>query len=272
MAASVIIDWKDGGARFVEQDGAAMEFSRTCFVTGLTAGSGSGTLTSRILEAKTALDSAGFAIGATTTMDANLRVSSRDIAMHPEDNSKVIATINYKAFKDTIPPLGSWLPKLSGSLNQIQTAKDLNGFPITLAHTFPDDDPNWHGQTVEQGAKVNQFRPLAEITYVGLLKVSSIFNTKIKYLGKTNSSTWNYGGPGRWLCTNFTAELFDKGTTPDTWLCEVTFQADGFLWTQTAVFVDPATGKEPEGLVSGVGIKNIVTQFGVDFNELIPSS
>lgn len=272
MAASVIIDWKEGGARFVRDSYAAAEFSRTCLVQGLSAGSGNGALSSRIAEAETALDSAGFAIGDTTTLDSNLRVTSREIAMHPGDNSKMIATINYKAFRDTIPPVGSWIPKGNGSLNQIQIAKDLIGFPITVSHTFPTDDPNWHGQEVTQGAKVNQFRPLAELTYTGLIRPASILLEQVKYIGKTNSATWNYGAPGLWLCTNFTYELWDKATNPDTWLCEVTFQADGSRWTQTAVFVDPATGKEPENLVNGVGIKEIVTQYAVDFNNLIPTT
>ena len=271
MAATVIIDAKSSGGRFVEESGAATEFQRTLMVTGLTAGSGT-PLAARIDEARTAVNAAGFAHGDTTSLDSNLRVASQEYSTIENDNSKLMCTVTYKALKDTIPPVGLWVPVLSGTLNQIQTAKDVSGFPITVSHTFPDDDPNWFGQTVTQGAKVNQFRPLVEITYRGLMEPASMFNAIIKYLGKTNSATWLYGAPGRWLCTGFTAERHDSASNPDTWLCEVTFQADGYRWTQTAVFVDPATGKEPENLVNGVGIKEIITQYGVDFNELIPSN
>lgn len=271
MAASVIIDYKQGGAKFTEESGAAADFQRTLLVTGLTAGT-TNPLAARIDEARTAVNAAGFAHGDTTSLDSNLRVVSQEYSTIENDNSKLICTVTYKALKDTIPPLGTWVPVLSGTLNQIQTAKDLLGFPITVSHTFDTDDPNWAGQTVTQGAKVNQFRPLVEITYRGLMNPASMFNAVTKYLGKTNSATWLYGAPGRWLCTGFTAERHDVASNPDLWLCEVTFQADGFRWTQTAVFVDPATGKEPDNLVSGVGIKEIVTQYGVDFNELIPSN
>jgi hypothetical protein len=261
-----------GRFSFTDENGAAVAFQRTLLVKGLTAGT-TNPLAARIDEARTAVDAAGFAIGATTSLDSNLRVVKQEFESAGDSyTGSMICTVTYAAVADTIPLEGNWIPTLTGTLNQIQTAKDVLGFPISLSHTFPNDDPNHPGETITQGAKVNQFRPLSEITYVGRLKVPSIFQEKIKYLGKTNSTTWNYGGPGRWLCTGFNASLLDRSTTPYTWKVEVTFQADGYLWQQEAVFIDPATGREPDGLVPGVGIKKVITQYSVDFNDLIPAS
>ena len=272
MAASVTIDHMPGRFSFTDENGSAVSFQRTLLVKGLSAGS-TNPLAARIDEARTAVDAAGFAIGATTSLDSNLRVVKQEFESAGDSyTTSMICTVTYAAFKDIIPPIGSWLPVLNGSVNQIQTATDVLGFPIELSHTFPTDDENHPGQTITQGAKVNQFRPLAEITYTGLVRPPSIFELIIKYLGCTNSTTWNYGNPRRWLCTTFNAELFDRSTTPFTWKCEVTFQADGYEWSQTAVFIDPATGREPSGLVNGVGIKKIITQQSVDFNDLIPAN
>lgn len=272
MPATVIIDNLDGRFSFTNEHGAATGFQRTLLIKGLTVGS-STPLAALINEARTAVNNAGFAIGDTSSVDSNLRVVKHDFEPASDSsNTAMRCVVTYAAFADSLPGVNVWVPTLSGSINQVQTNKDLNGFPIFVQHTYDNTDPNYPGQTITQGAQVNAFRPVAEITYRGLVQPPSIFNLIIKYLGCVNSTTWNYGNPSRWLCTNFTASLHDKSTTPDTWLCEVTFQADGYEWTQEAVFIDPTTGKPPADLVSGVGIKKVFTQRAVDFNDLIQAN
>jgi hypothetical protein len=272
MPATVIIDNLDGRFSFTDEQGAATSFQRTLLITGLTI-SNSTPLASLINEARTAVNNAGFAIGDTSSVDSNLRVVKHDFEPAGDSSNKAMrCVVTYAAFADSLPGVNVWVPTLSGSVNQIQTSKDEFGFPIFVQHTYDNNDPNYPGQTITQGASVNQFRGVAEITYRGLVQPPSILLLIAKYLGKVNSTTWNYGAPLQWLCTNFTASLHDKSTTPDTWLCEVTFQADGSLWSQDAVFIDPTTGKPPADLVSGVGIKTIYTQQWVDFNDLIPAN
>lgn len=270
MAVAVTIDWDGGAATFREAGGKATELTRTCLITGLTAGSGT-PFAARLAEAQTAMDT-NFSYGATTTADTNLRVIGRDFKQIPGSPDKMECVVTYGEVKDMVGPVGTWIPSLSATLNQVQVPIDIGGFPILLAHTFPSDDENHPGQYIEQGGKVPQQRPMLELTYTGLIQPSSIILEKVKYIGRLNSATWNYGPPGKWLCTNFTSEVHDASTTPTTWRVEVSFQADGFNWNPMAVFTDPSTGQQPPNLVAGVGYRTVVTQYYTDFNNLIPSS
>jgi hypothetical protein len=270
MAVAIIIDPVDESYSFTEEMGAAASFTRTCHITGLTAGSGT-PLAARIAEAETAMDT-NFAYFATTSVDTNLRVVSREFSNWGEETSKMKCVVTYAARKDVLGPVGTWTPSFNGTLSQVQTAKDINGFPAFTAHTFPSTDDNHPSQTITQGGRVPQQRPMIEVTYTGLIKPASIVLEKIKYLGKLNNATWLYGNMGRWMCTGFNAVVHDTATTPATYLVDVTFQADGFDWNPVLVFTDPATGQQPDNLVNGVGIKTIYTQNYVDFNDLIPTS
>lgn len=267
--ATVIIDANEDVHVLSEEVGAASSFKRTCLITGLTSGS-STPLAERMAEARTAMDT-NFPYFGTTLLDSNLRVVSREFSTIPGSTTAVKCVVTYQSRKDVLGPVGTWTPVLSGTVNQIQVPNDIGGFPIILRHTFPDDDENHPGQLIEQGAKVPQMRPVVEITYTGLQQPASIFDLEITYLGKTNLTTWNYGNPGYWLCTNFQAQIHDAGTTPVTWLCDVTFQADAQAWDPMAVFIDPATGQQPPNLVRGVGYRQVITQERADFNNLIPT-
>lgn len=270
MAVTVTIDVEESPASFREQGGKGTEFSRTCLIQGLSAGS-STPFTARLAEAQTAMDT-NFAYGATTSADANLRVIGREFKQIPGKPTAMYCTVTYGESKDLVGPVGRWVPSLSATLNQVQVPIDIQGIPILLAHQFPDDDDNHPGDYIEQGAKVPQQRPMVELTYTGLIQPASILLEKIKYIGRLNSATWNYGPPGKWLCTNFTSEVHDENTTPITWRVEVSFQADGFNWNPLAVFTDPATGQQPPNLVPYIGYRTVVTQYYADFNQLIPSS
>ena len=270
MAAAVIVDTTEGGSTFREEMGAAISMTRTLLVTGLTAGSGT-PLAARIDEARTAVNAAGFEYFDTTTLDSNLRVVGQEYSMVNSSPDKLTCTITYASRNDVLGPVGTWTPSFNGSLSQVQTANDIGGFPISVAHTFSNSDENHPGQTIEQGGRVPQQRPTIEVTYRGLIQPASIVMEKIKYLGKLNSATWLYGNVGRWLCAGFTAEVHDASTTPTTYLAELTFQADGFDWNPKVAFIDPATGKEPPDLVNGVGIKRVFTFNYADFNDLIPT-
>lgn len=267
MPASVTIDVNDKVHSFTEDMGTANGYRRVCLVTGLTATG----LTDIVTEARTAMDSAGFEYYDTTAADSNLRVVSREFETVPGTTNSLYCTVSYAPRKDVLGTVGTWTPVLSGTINQVQTPSDINGFPITVAHQFPNDDENHPGQYIEQGCKAPQFRPMVEVTYKGLQQYASPFLEMTKYLGMTNLTTWNYGNPGRWLCTNFTADIHDASTTPVTWYCEVTFQADGFAWDPIAVFIDPSTGNPPAGLVAGTGYRKVITQRRADFNDLIPA-
>lgn len=268
MPADVVIDVNDKGHSFTEEQGTATGYRRVCLVKGLTSTTG---LSDLLNEARTAMDNAGFEYYDTTAADSNLRVVSREFETIPGTITSLYCTVSYAPRKDVLGTVGVWTPSISGTINQIQTPSDINGFPIVVAHQFDDTDENHPGLYIEQGAKAPQFRPMGEVTYKGLQQFTSPFLEMAKYLGRTNLTTWNYGAAGLWLCTNFTADIHDASTTPVTWYCEVTFQADGFAWDPIAVFIDPSTGNPPANLVPGVGYRKVIVQQRADFNDLIPA-
>lgn len=267
------IDWfEGGGSSFRREMNAPVEYRRTLLITGLSAGSGASSLSQRIDEAEDALAAGGFAYNSSPTGYTGLKLVNYEFSTLDSDTTKLKCVVTYANRRDALGPVGTWTPRLSGTLNQIQTAKDYFGIPISVRHTYPVDDVNFPGETITQGGVVPQQLPLVELTYTGLIQPQSITLEAFKYLGRTNSTTWNYGPRGTWLCTNFQAQPHEVSTTPDTWLVDVTFQADPSGWYPLAVFTDPATGQQPENLVPGFGIVRVRTQPEVDFNDLIPSS
>lgn len=274
MAVAITsVDWFEGGGSSLREEmGVSQEYRRSLLITGLSAGSGASTLTSRIDEAETYLDSNGFAYNSSPTGYTGLKLVSREFSTYREETTKLLCTVTYANRKDVLGPIGTWTPILTGSLNQIQTGKDYIGFPINVTHTFPDSDPNYPGLTLTQGGQVAQFLPLVEITYRGIIQPASIVIEKFKYLGRVNATNWNHGPRGTWLCTGFNAEVHSAAVSPAIWSVDVTFQADPNGWFQEVVFIDPGTGKPPANLIPGSGIRLVQTQPYVDFNELIPGS
>jgi hypothetical protein len=263
-------DWlAGGGSSYREELGVPVEYRRRLLVTGLSAGSGASMLTSRIAEAKTALSSAGFGFFTSPTGLNGLKLVNYEYSTIDEENSKLAVTVTYINRRDAVGPVGTWTPIISGTLQQIQTAKDYLGFPISVQHDYPSWDPNFPGERVAQGGRVTQQLPLVEITYRGLIQPASALLEKFKYLGRINASTWLYGPRGTWMCTNFNTTIHDAGTSPTTWLAEVTFQAEPNGWFPLAVFTDPVTGVPPANLTS-FGIQRVWTQPYAEFNQLIP--
>lgn len=273
MPVSITIDSQFvGTSSFREENGAPQEYRKSVLIQGLSAGTGTSILSSRIDEAQDYLDSQGITYNSSPSGYSNLKLVGREFSTIPDNPTKLACTLIYANRKDVLGPVGTWTPVINGTLNQVQTAKSYFGIPISVRYDYPANDPNFPDETVTQGGKVPQQLPLVELTYRGLIQPQSIALEVFKYLGRTNSTTWNYGPRGTWLCTNFSAEVHDTGTNPDTWLAEVTFQAAPDKWYPTAVFTDPATGQVPPNLIPGFGYVRVVTQPEVDFNQLIPSS
>lgn len=267
--ASVQLDWTGGTYVVQEENGIIVSARRTALVTGITV-SGGVTFQS---EAYDALDAAGLGYYDSTSISQNLVLHRRGISPFTEnDNSKAIATLEYAARGSVPGQVGEWIPRASATLSQIETPKDIIGSPITVSHTFPDDDENHAGATIRQGGTVQQLLPSYELTYTGLQEVPSILKLQEKYIGRTNSETWNYGAVGKWMCTSITGEPVDIKTGVDTWLLEAVFQYRGIGWAQTAIFTDPATGGQPTDLLPGVGYRSVQVQPRVDFNELIAAA
>lgn len=265
--ATVQLDNITGPYSVVEEFGIVRSFTRNALIEGITQ-SGGVTFQS---ESFAALDAAGLTWYSTTSVDSNLVLARRTLQPYSEnDNTKAIAVLEYMARGELPGEIGTWIPQVSASLNQREKATDVIGAAITTSHTFPDtdDSPN-AGVTVRQGGKVQQLVPAWDLMYRGLVQPPSILKLTEKYLGRTNSTTWNYLSAGKWLCSDFNASVVDVQSGLDTWLVDVTFQARLDGWAETVVFTDPDTGQQPPDLVAGVGFKNVQVQPQVDFNDLI---
>lgn len=267
--ATATLDWNGGGFSVEEEHGVIVSATRTALIEGITV---SGGVTFQD-EVYTALDNAGLTYYSTTSISQNLVLYRRSVTPLTENsNTQAIATLEYVG-KATIPgKIGEWQPVVSATLSQVESAKDIIGAPITVSHTFPDDDENHAGGTITQGGTVQQLLPSYELTYRGLQNVPSILKFAERYMGRTNSATWNYGEAGKWLCTSVNGEPVDVRAGVDTWLVEITFQYRGIGWAQTVVFTDPSTGEQPANLVAGVGFRQVAVQPSVDFNDLILAS
>lgn len=264
--ASVQPDWSGGTYSIQEENGIIVSARRTVLVTGITV-SGGVTFQS---EAYAALDAAGFTYYSGTNISENIILWRRGIAPVTENsNTEAVATLEYVARGSVPGRVGEWIPRTSATLSQVETATDIIGAPITVSHTFPDDDVHHPGRTIEQGGTVPQLQPSHELTYSGLQEVPSILQLQEKYEGKTNSTTWNRGGVGKWLCASIKGDPVDIKTGVDTWLVEAVFQYRPLGWAQTAIFFDPATGGQPANMLPGVGFKQVQVQPRIDFNDLI---
>jgi hypothetical protein len=85
------------------------------------------------------------------------------------------------------------------------------------------------------------------------------------FVGRTNSGTWGGDPPGSWLCTRIEGVSDDGGQTFNV---TYEFQYNIDTWLATVVFIDPDTGRPPENLIEGEGLKQVQVYPRVDFNLL----
>lgn len=262
----------DKAATLEETDGVITSLTRTFRVTGVT----SNTDFERLVDALA--ESGVPAANSSPSGRANLKVVSRSVVQVGNDNTVFDVTVQYAVFGDAETDI--WFSG-SSTLQQISTENDNNGSQILLSHTFPDDDtdfglntdfnPSGTPKEVLQGGEINVFSPTATIQSTQLIRTNVPTNVALDWVGTVNSQSWGGSGERQWMCTDVTYTSLDIDTSPEKWKMTFEFQYKQEGWTPTAIFIDPRTGKPPQNLLDGVGIKDIFWHKERNFNTLFPT-
>lgn len=135
-----------------------------------------------------------------------------------------------------------------GSVQPVQAAEQ-----ITVEHTFPNDDPDFPGQTITQGGEVSVYVPEANFAFEAFINVSNPWGTVAAVLGKINNGLFLSQPAYTWMCT----EVMFNIVKPGRYKFKFEFQLNLDTWDPEAIFIDQRTGRPPPGLVPGVGYKQL---------------
>lgn len=208
------------------------------------------------------------ASGSTLTINGQtLYLDGREVVV--DDNSELTAAVielTYQRRDVSASQGGS--PTLSGevAVQQIRTQIDPDGNPITVTHTWAEDDKGVFAdgtpranQTETQGGTIDVYRPQVAFQTTFSERTSAPVGLARQYVGKVNGPNY-VGAPSRTImCTAMQFELVDASLTPPLYQFRVSFAEEPNTWDDltTAVFIDPSTGKAPPDVVVGEGIVQI---------------
>ena len=170
---------------------------------------------------------------------------------------------------------GDWYPppeepaqiEVGSSLTQVETNKDIDGNLITVEYTYPDDyklDEKLQGKTIKQCSLVSRMTPETTLIFHTTEYVSPGYKSK-QYTNRVNDSVWQSGDAKTWLCTGIVGRSNDGGAT---FKVTYTFQYREDGWDEEAMFIDPNTGRPPEDVEDGVGIKKIKSHKTANFDAI----
>jgi hypothetical protein len=196
----------------------------------------------------------------------------RDLEWVDGETDKCWATLTYKGLGfGGFDNVGSLTARGGGSLQQVNTNFDVYGNLITVSHTYAADDPgSFAGQTKTVIAEVQQLFPQIELVYEGIIQLASPILFQKAYKGYVNSSWWNGGAPGTWLCTNVEWDQHNTASSPPSYRVSMSFQYDSSTWNPIAIYKDPETNNPPVDIVDGVGVVTVYTQPETNFWAIIP--
>lgn len=140
------------------------------------------------------------------------------------------------------------------SVQQIQTQKDRDDNQITVTHNG-----------VTQGGEISVFVPQAEPFIETIEQTSNPDALALSWVGYVNSASWRGQVAGSWLVTNASYNEIDTGT--NRYKFRWGFQNNADTWLPVVVYIDPETGRPPDGLVADQGIKTVPWYFERDFNS-----
>lgn len=149
--------------------------------------------------------------------------------------------------------------RISATLGQTETTKDIDDNDISLSYTYPSDykyNDQKKSTTETVVARVPKLIPQKTTTLTK--KVTSITASDIDtewntYGGKVNSATWLGGSARTWLYAGIEAVPNEDSSEWDV-SCTFQYRRDG--WDETAVFIDPNTGQAPEDVDDSVNQPN----------------
>lgn len=201
---------------------------------------------------------------------ANLILVTHDVSLLEEDPGTVEVTLTYEIGKQSInaPAFGFLLGEVTASIQQTTTNKDIDGSQITVSHTYPANDEHFPNQTKTQGGQIEYFEPQTSMRFSGIKLTRYPWLLARKLVGSINQRPWFGAGEHEWMCVSATWKPLNQ---QDNVSYEMSFEFQHRLdtWDSTAVFIDENTGRPPENLIDGTGIKTIRKHAEVDFEDVI---
>lgn len=257
MPTRVYID-KIEDLEMEENWGVLIGLTRRAIVVGLT-----GFTYATIYQALTA---AGIPPTGSYLDEANveLELTRRSVKMIDSDKAEVILV--YSQFNDKGQPLfaGGLFTGLlvAGKMTTSVVEKDANQYrdegigpllPIELEHTYPSDDEDYAGKTIQQTGKIKVNIPQRVFTIEGVKQVAAPWEMAERLIRCVNNAVW-LGQPAHtWMCTEVTWE-FRRASN---YFMTFVFQHEEDSWNPTAIFIDDRTSRPPKDLVDGQGIKTL---------------
>lgn len=221
-----------------------------------------------------ALAAAGVpAAGARLSGAPNVVLKERVVRLVQEDKTKCDVDLTYGLIADQgqsidAPPYGILVGKATTTMSQTTTNLDRDGNTIVLSHTYPSDDPDFPGQTIEEGGEIQVQVPQDALSYQGIKTTFFPWLIRSSIKGRVNASAFAGGEPGQWLCTTADYEIADGGA-PNRYYFTFAFEFNEDGWQPTAIFTDSRTGKPPVGLVPDVGYKTVNFYKEADFESIV---
>ena len=183
--------------------------------------------------------------------------------------NSMMVTVQYEQLQpDQQPPNEAQLPQVQvgSSVENTVTQKDVTGAQITVSHTYNETDENGDGvtRTETQGGEVEYQVPSTSVTFSRREGQSPAYKSRL-FVGKTNAGSFGGDPAGSWLCTRIEGSSDDGGQTFNV---TYEFQHNRDTWVATVVFIDPDTGRPPNGLVTGEGLIQVQVYQRIDFYQL----
>lgn len=188
----------------------------------------------------------------------NIGVVDRRMNLVEGNNSKVRIEVDYASWGSS-HNLNQFVFNGGTNLQEVTASVDRSGTQVTVTHD---------GET--QGVEFNPLFPQSTVSATGDLRMQypSLFSQN--WTGFINAYPWAGNAANTWLITGVNWVSVDASTFPRTFRFTIEFQHDSTGWQPEVVFIDPDTGRPPDGLVAGTGYKAVDWYPTTDFGRLFP--
>lgn len=144
------------------------------------------------------------------------------------------------------------------ALSQIKSKYDREGNEITVQL----------GDVIfvrKQRVEISVLMPEASPWIETIESTVSPDNLAAQWAGRVNSSAWRGKASGKWIVSRVRWREITENLWRFFWQFQESSEAAG--WLPVVAYKDPETGRMPDGLVAGVGIKTIPWYYTIDFNS-----
>ncbi len=221
-----------------------------------------------------ALEDAGLPIK-NQSLDASyphLRLVKRSVRSLPSSPSKAEVLLEYALLGVTED--NNFTFHYETSISQQTTQVDKWGRQILVAHAYPANDQyiidQFGTNVVEVGVDVPVLVPEVTCWARGVIPVDYPVVVIAKYQNTVNSTYWNGGMPGTWMCVAVTSDPHNLQVSPREYKFTVRWQYRRAGWQPIAWMRDPRTGAPPKGVVWGVGVVPFPYYEAVDYRQQFP--